>query len=274
MNITKQTILHMVIGDPVEHSLSPHMHNAGYTSLGINHAYIACHTSPDDLQRVIEGIKTLQIKGTSVTIPHKQTVITYLDQLDETAKQIGAVNTIVNKDGYLIGYNTDIFGAINPLKKLIKLQDKSVAVLGAGGAARAVIYGLVQNGATVTIFNRTLETAMQLAEEFSCHCKSLDEKDVIKDMDIIFNTTSVGLYPRIDETPLSKEILQKHHIVFDAVYSPYETRLLREAKENGATTISGIEMLLHQGVAQFELFTGEKAPVEDMRNALLLKIQN
>jgi shikimate dehydrogenase len=270
MKITKQTILHMVIGDPITHSLSPHMHNAAYKALNIDHAYITCRVKPDDVEKAIQGIKSLKIKGISVTIPHKQTVIKYLDKVTDEAKKIGAVNTIVNDNGYLSGYNTDIFGAINPLKELTTLQDKSVAVLGAGGAARAVVYALTKQGAKVTIFNRTLDTAKKLAEDFSCYYQYFDKKDAIKDMDIIFNTTSVGL--NNDETPLDKTILQKHHIVFDAVYKPYQTRLLKDAKERGAKKISGIEMLLHQGTAQFELFTGEKAPIETMRNALFKNI--
>ncbi len=273
MNITAKTKICMIIGDPVEHSLSPQMHNAAYEALGINDefVFIASRVHLKDIGKAVEAVKTLNIRGLTCTIPHKTLVMQYLDEIDPTARKIGAVNTIVNDNGVLKGYNTDWLGVVNPLKKITSLKNKTVALLGAGGAARAVLFGMKQQEANVTIFNRTIEKAEELAKEFDCNVFSLEEIEKIKNMDIIFNATSVGLND-IHASPVPKEVLNKHHIVFDAVYSPYETQLLREAKEKGATIIYGLEMLLYQGLAQFELYTGQKAPEEVMRKVLINNI--
>jgi len=208
------------------------------------------------------------IRGVSCTIPHKIEVMKHLDEVDEVARAIGAVNTIVNDDGKLTGYNTDWLGVVTPLEKVTALKNKKVALLGAGGAARAVVFGLTQRGAKVTIFNRSLEKAQTLAREFACAALPLSEKAQIKKMDIIFNATSVGMHPDEEETPLAKEFMTSKQIVFDAIYVPHETRLLREAKEQGAQVIHGLEMLLQQGTAQFKLYTGHEAPEETMRQTL------
>ncbi len=274
-HITAKTKVCMVIGDPIEHSLSPEMHNAGYKKLGIDDrfVYVACQVKPDSIKQFVEGVRAMGIRGVSCTIPHKQLVIPYLDKLDETAEKIGAVNTIVNEHGKLIGYNTDWLGVVTPLEKITKLKGKKVAVLGAGGAARAVVCGILQKGGMVTIFNRTFETAQKLAQEFDCNALPMEQLDAVKDMDIIFNATSVGLHPNENETPLPKEWITSNHIVFDAVYNPLETRLLREAKEQNAATVPGYEMLLYQGIAQFKLYTGHDAPEEIMKQTLLEKLQ-
>jgi shikimate dehydrogenase len=270
-NITAKTKLCLVVGDPIEHSLSPHMHNAGYAALGIasDFVYLAAQVKIDAIEAFVKGIRALGIRGVSCTIPHKSLVIPYLDEIDETAMKIGAVNTIVNDTGKLTGYNTDWLGIVDPLQTKTTIGGKHVALLGAGGAARAVLYGIQKQGGRVTIFNRTRETAEKLAKDFNSKALPLDDLAEIKNMDIIFNATSVGMHPSESETPLAKEYIMKHHIVFDAVYNPLETRLLREAKEQGATIIYGYEMLLHQGAAQFELFTGKPAPVDIMRETLM-----
>jgi len=271
MNISAKTKICMVIGDPIEHSLSPQIHNAGYEALGIDgdFVYVACKVKIENIGDFVKGIRAMQIKGVSCTIPHKMEVMSHLDEVDEVAKKIGAVNTIVNDNGVLKGYNTDWIGVVAPLEKVTSLANKTVALIGAGGAARAVAYGVTQRGAKLTIYNRTIEKARELAKEFGGDARSLDVIEEVKNMDIIFNATSIGLYPNENESPLTKELITDKHIVFDAIYIPYETKLLRDAKQQGARVIHGMEMLLQQGIEQFKLYTGNDAPEETMRDILL-----
>ncbi len=271
MKITATTTICMVIGDPVKHSVGPKMYNAVYEHLKMDDkfVYLAAEVKPAQVEQAIKGIRALGIRGVSVTIPHKQAVIPFLDVVDDTAKQIGAVNTIVNDNGILKGYNTDYLGVVTPLEQITTIEGKKVALIGAGGAARAVAYGIIQKGGLVTIFNRTLEHAQTLAQECGCAYRSMEELETVKEMDIIFNATSVGLHPNEGQSPLAKTLITKKHIVFDAVYNPYDTQLLQDAAAQGATVIHGLEMLLYQGVAQFEMYTGEKAPAELMREILL-----
>lgn len=259
----------MIIGDPVEHSLSPVIHNAGYKALGIDdeYEYLQENVKSEDLENFIKKIRDKNIAGVSCTIPHKESLLPYLDKIDKTARIIGAVNTIVNKDQVLEGHNTDWIGAIEPLIKIYDLKGSRAAVIGAGGAGKAFVYGLTNAGSKVTIYNRTLDRAKPLAIQFGCELKALDDQAHIKEADIICNTTSVGLDS--DETPIDKSNLHNGQVVFDAVYSPLETRLLKDAKSAGAKTIPGTEMLLHQAFAQFQLFTGHKAPEDAMRRALM-----
>lgn len=271
MRITAKTKLCMIIGDPVEHSLSPQIHNAAYEALGIDEqfVYTAAHVEVKDIQTVMQATKALHIRGITCTIPHKVEVLKYLDSIDPIAQKIGAANTVVNENGKLIGYNTDWLGVLTPLQKITDLKNKHVAILGAGGAARAMIYATINNGAAVTIFNRTLDHAKELAKEFGAIAKPMEQISEIKDMDIILNATVLGRTPYENETPVSKEYITNNHIVFDANYVPFESRLLREAKEQGAIIIHGTEMLLYQGTAQFELYTNHKAPEEVMRKVLM-----
>jgi len=261
----------MVIGDPIDHSLSPQMHNAGYKAVGIDDqfVYVACHVKITDIEALIQGIKALGIHGISCTIPHKRAVMPYLDSIDETAKKIGAVNTIVNNNGILQGYNTDWLGVITPLEQITSLKNKTVALLGAGGAARAVAFGVTKQGARLTIFNRTKEKAQSLAKEFHAEAFSLDQIQKIRTVDIIINTTSVGLHSHENETPVPKKYLNNKQIVFDAVYGKKDTRLITEAKQQGAQTITGKAMLFYQGLAQFKLFTGYDAPEEAIKQVFV-----
>lgn len=270
MKISAKTKICMVIGDPIEHSLSPLMHNAGYEKLRVNneYVYVACRVKVEKLGDFIKGIKAMQIRGVSCTIPHKIEVIKYLDEIDAKAKKIGAVNTIVNDEGVLKGYNTDWLGVVIPLEKMTSLKNKIVALLGAGGAGRAVAYAVTQRGAKLAIYNRTIENARKLAQDFGGEARSLDAIKTIKNADIIINATSVGLYPNENQTPLDKELMTSKQILFDAIYLPYETRLLKEARQKGARVIHGMEMLLQQGVEQFKLYTGYEAPEDFMRNVL------
>lgn len=263
------------IGYPIKSSRSPLMHNAGYKKLGIDDEFLflSAEVKPKDLQMAIDGVRALGIRGVSVTMPHKQEVMKYLDQIDKEAKKIGAVNTIVNNDGKLTGYNTDWIGALTALEKKTNLTGKKVAVIGAGGAARAIVYGLVKRGAKVKIFNRSLEKAKKLAQEFGCEYGDPGSLEEASKINIIINATSVGMNE--DKSPIDKflnknkaSLLLRNQIVFDVVYSPKETRLIKDAKQKGAKIIYGYEMLLYQGVAQFELYTGMKAPVEVMRKTL------
>lgn len=261
----------MVIGDPVEHSLSPAMHNAAYRFLGIDDQFVflGAKVKVEDVAIAVEAMRKMGIHGLACTMPHKIAIMRFLDEIDPIAKKIGAVNTVLNKNGRIIGYNTDWLGVIIPLEKRMRIKGKKVAVIGAGGAARAVVFGLVRKGAHVKIFNRTKEKADQLAKELHCQAAALEQQEEIKDAAIIINTTSVGMKPLDDLTPINPAYISKNQLVFDIVYTPRETKLLKEAKKRGAKVISGIEMLLYQGVAQFEIFTGYKAPVAVMQKALL-----
>jgi shikimate dehydrogenase len=269
MKITAQTKICMVIGDPVGHSLSPQMHNTGYEALGIDNqfVYVACLVDVNVLENFVKGVRAMNIRGVSCTIPHKMAVMPYLDEIDEVAKKIGAVNTIVNDNRRLIGYNTDWLGILTPLEKITKLNGKTVAIIGAGGAARAAAYAVTSKRAKLAIYNRTLQKAKELSDEFGGVAFSLDMLENIANADIIINTTSVGLKNK-NETVLPKKLISKNKIIFDAVYGD-GTQLLKDAKEKGAQTIAGIEMLLHQGVEQFRLYTEHDAPIDVMRKVLL-----
>lgn len=271
MRISAKTKICMIVGDPIEHSLSPQIHNAGYEKLGIDseYVYVACRAGVENIADFIKGIRAMQIRGVSCTIPHKIEVMKYLDKIDKVAEKIGAVNTIVNDDGVLKGYNTDSLGITIPLEKIVSLENKKVALLGAGGAARAVAYTVTQRGARLVLYNRTIEKAEEIVRVFGGEARSLDAVKEVKDMDIIINATPIGLYPGQNQTPLVKELITNKHVVFDIIYVPYETKLLKEAKQQGARIIHGMEMLLHQGMAQFKLFTGYDGPEETMRNILL-----
>jgi len=261
------------IGDPIKQSLSPAMHNAGYRALKIEdqHIFLSARVRPGELGNAVKAFRALGIRGISVTIPHKIEVMKYLDEIDETAKTIGAVNTVVNDNGRLTGYNTDWLGAVIPLEKTAGkngLKNKKTALLGTGGAARAIAYGLAKKGARLAIFGRNADKTQNLARVFKAEIASFAEIHEIKDFYIIINATSVGMAPRENESLVPEEFLRKGQIVFDAVHTPFKTKLLKSAEKKGAKIIPGAEMVLYQGAAQFELYTGKKAPVEAMRKAL------
>lgn len=264
MSISAKTKLCMVIGDPVEHSLSPAMHNAGYKAAGLDSefVYTGAHITPENLESFVNAVRVLNIRGVSCTMPHKQAIMPLLDKIDPVAQKIGAVNTIVNNNGILTGSNTDWIGAIAPLETLTELKGKRVAVLGAGGSARAVIYGLVSRDAELTCFNRTYNKAVQLAQEFGCKAQPLVAAAELYSADIYVNTipNSEGLFPEGFRAP--------GRIVFDIVYSKKTNPVISDAKEAGCKVLTGHDMLLHQGMAQFALFTGVPAPEQAMRRAL------
>lgn len=265
--ISAQTQLCAIIGDPVKHSFSPRMHNAAYEAANLNFVYLAFAVKPETLKNAIASMRDLNIRGFSVTIPHKQKVIPFLDEIDPVAAKIGAVNTIVNNEGKLKGYNTDWEGCMQAISEKCSLEGKKVAVLGAGGAARAIAFGAQAKKAQVCIFNRTVAKAEKLAQEINCEFDAL-ENFAQHEIDIVINATSVGMDPNINQSPLPAESLQSGFIVMDTVYNPSETKLIQFAKAKKCPIVYGSEMLLWQGVRQFELFTNQKAPVETMRQAL------
>jgi shikimate dehydrogenase len=270
MKITAKTKMCVIIGDPVEHSLSPAMHNAAYEALGLDKDYVftAAHVIPDTLESAINGARALGIHGITCTIPHKVEVMKYLDEIDPVAKRIGAVNTVLNENGKLVGYNTDWIGTVIALEQKTSLEGKTVALLGAGGAARAMVYGLVERNAKVTIYNRTLETATELANEFNAEARDMSDLKPLKHANIIINSTSVGMGDAAGVSLVPPEVLHKDHIVFDAIYKPHETKLIQDAQKVGSQIVYGYEMLLHQGAAQFKIYTNKEAPLDVMEEVV------
>ncbi len=264
------TSLFGLIGNPVAHSLSPLMHNQAFAAAGCNAVYLAFRVS--DPGAVLKGIKALNVKGLSVTLPHKIAVMEYLDEIDKTAAKIGAVNTIVNNNGKLTGYNTDCQGAVNALRTRTTLEGKSIAIIGAGGAARAIGFGLTSVAERLTILNRTRKTGEHLANDLQADFLPLDECQT-DCYDILINTTPVGMHPDTAATPIAKHALSREKVVMDIVYNPLNTRLLKDAADRGCITINGLDMFVFQGAHQFELWTAKKAPVEVMRQAVLEALQ-
>ena len=260
------TSLFGLVGNPVAHSLSPIMHNQAFAAIGYNGVYLAFKVTDPGL--AINGIKALNVKGVSVTLPHKVAVMEYLDEVDETAARIGAVNTIVNNDGKLTGYNTDCQGAINALQTRTSVEGKSVAIIGAGGAARAIGFGLKSAAGRLTILNRTRTAGEHLAAELQADFLPLNNWQPDRH-EILINTTPVGMHPNTRATPIAKKDLSKEMVVMDIVYNPLKTRFLKEASARGCQTINGVDMFVFQGAYQFELWTGRKAPVDVMRQAVL-----
>ena len=266
--ITATTGLCAIIGSPIEHSLSPLIHNAAFKHLSLEYVFLAFKV--EHLEEAVKGIRRLNLKGVSVTIPHKVEVMNYLDDVEEVAQKIGAVNTILNQGGKLRGYNTDCSGAIKALEEKMDLKNKKAMLLGAGGAARAIAFGLKEKGADIIILNRTVKKAEILASELNCQYGGLDFVESFKP-DILINTTALGMYPRVDDMPVKKEFL-KNMLVFDSVYNPLKTRLIKEAEQNGCDTILGLEMFVNQAALQFELWTGKEAPLKLMRNLVVKEL--
>lgn len=280
LRITGNTAICGLIGDPVEHTMSPAMHNAAYRQMGLDYVYIPFRVRAEELGKAIDGMRAFNIRGLNVTIPHKVAVIPFLDKLDPLAEKIGAVNTIVNDNGVLTGYNTDATGFLRALMEQgIEPRGKKALILGAGGASRAVSLILADSGAErLIILNRAeeLNWAYELAGNISqlynmdakagqLNRESLDSVMERIDISILVNTTSVGMTPDTDSTPIDADLLRPGLVVFDAVYNPLRTRLLRDAEVAGAKTVSGIEMLAWQGTLAFEKWTGHEVPLDLMR---------
>ncbi len=265
MAVNGKTILYGIVGNPVSHSLSPAMHNAALAAAGINGIYLP-FPAPD-IAAAVTGIRGLGVQGVSVTIPHKEQIMELLDEIDPVAAKIGAVNTVVNNNGRLSGLNTDWLGAMRALEEQIVLSGAKAVLLGAGGSARAIGFGLLERGAELVLSSRTESKGRSLADELGCPWVSLAESDTLSG-DILINATSVGMEPHAENSPVAAELNAEFTVVMDIVYAPLKTRLLQDAEERGCAIINGLEMLLYQGVAQFEIWTAGKAPVAVMRSAL------
>jgi shikimate dehydrogenase len=279
MNINSQTQLCGVLGNPVEHSLSPAIHNAAFQHLGLNYVYLAFRV--EQVKEAVQGIRALgNLRGFSVTIPHKVSAMACLDTIDDTAKHIGAINTIVKTDGTLTGYNTDASGALQALRQAnTALAGKRILILGSGGAARAIAFGLAlhERIAGMTILGiidderANLATDLRRGTTVSIEENYLSEETLgraIEQAQVLIHCTPLGMHPKVEHTCVPKNQLKTHLTVMDIVYNPRETRLLREAREVGCATIPGLEMFLNQAVAQFELWTGQSAPTNVMREIL------
>ncbi len=274
--LDSETVMFGVFGYPVRHSRSPVMMNAAFRSLSLNAAYAAFEIKPEQLRQAVAGIRALQFRGVNVTIPHKVNVIPLLDHVDQTAKEIGAVNTIVNDQGVLTGYNTDGIGYVRSLKTetACELKGKRILMIGAGGAARGVAFALAkENPERIWIANRSVERARALAADISglCSCESIAMEDLadIKHADVIINTTSVGMHPHIGEMPTDAAIFRSGTIVSDLIYNPLETKWLTAASQAGARIHSGLGMFIYQGAYALEYWTDREAPVSVMREAVL-----
>lgn len=265
-----------LIGHPVEHSFSPPMHNRAFEKLNMDYAYVAFDVEPANLKSAIEGAKALNIKGFNVTIPHKISVMEFLDEIDEVARLIGAVNTIDFKN--MKGYNTDGIGAVEAIEEVTSIKGKNVVIAGAGGASRAISFYIAKYGAdAMTILNRNPLKAQNLASDVSnsgligeVKSDSISEINAyLADADILIDTTPVGMHPNVDDEPIAtSQNMHEDLVVFDAVYNPNETVLLKEAIKAGAKPVYGIKMLLYQGAESFKIWTGRDAPVDEMEMAL------
>jgi shikimate dehydrogenase len=262
--IDGQTKIFGILGRPVAHSLSPVMHNAAFRHLGINAVYVAFPVT--DLAQAVAGLRGLAIGGVSVTIPFKEEIIPLLDELGPRSTRIGAVNTVINRDGRLIGSNTDWRGAVTALRAKISLPGRHVLILGAGGASRAIAYGILQEGGQVTLTDIDAPRAAAMAQDLGAAVIASDALDSCP-ADILVNATPVGMAPDLEGIPIHPELLSRFQVVMDIVYKPLQTRLLREAQARGAASIDGLQMLIHQATAQFELWTGRTAPLEVMARA-------
>jgi len=282
MKISGKTRVCGIIGDPIEHTLSPAMHNAAFEELNLDLVYVAFRVKREELRDALIGARSLDVLGLNVTMPHKNAVMKYLDEIDSTARSIGAVNTILNEKGSLVGYNTDGVGALEALKENgITPNGKKLLLLGAGGAGKAIAFQAAQEVEELIILNRTPQKAKKLAEvlrkEFNKKIKgnALSTeiiKEELRDADILVNATSVGMHPDVDQSLIPKNSLKPDLCVMDIVYSPLETKLAKDAKAVGAKVVSGIEMLVYQGAASFEIWTNHKAPVKAMKKAVLNKL--
>jgi shikimate dehydrogenase len=273
--------LYGVIGDPISHSMSPAMHNSAFSDLGLDAYYHPFHVRPEHLNDAIKGLKALNIRGFNVTVPHKTSIIPLLDEIDPLAAAIGAVNTVVNRDGKLIGYNTDGLGFVKALLHEIgNLNDREckVLIIGSGGAARAIYYTLLSEGWTdIDICNRTIQRAIDLINGCPIEGKSKalnlqDAQSRLDDYELIIQTTSIGMSPQTNQVPIGLGNLKSNSVVCDIIYNPLETELLKKASEKGAKTQNGIGMFVYQGALAFEFWTGIKPDTDKMKKVVLQQL--
>ncbi len=278
-SITAQTKILCVIGYPIEHSMSPIMHNAALQDLELDYAYLAFNVPPNRLKEAVKGFKALNVKGISVTIPYKEIIIKFIDEIDSTAQKIGAINTIKNEDGVLIGKNTDAEGGRKAILDAgFEIIGKNILILGAGGVAKAICYSLAKDAKKMVITNRTesraKKLAMELKKKINVNAEGTNNSETtlkreIKTTDILINATSVGMYPLIGKSPIEKEILHNQLNVFDLIYNPLETQLLKDAKVIGCRTLGGLDMLVNQGALAFEWWTNKKPNINLMKNKII-----
>ena len=264
-----------VIGDPIAQSMSPHIHNDAFEQHKIDGAYFPFHVTKGNLQKAVDGLRTLGVHGFNVTIPHKVEIMKWLDRVDKDAQQIGAVNTVVNESGKLVGYNTDGAGFVKGIKEVTSLREENVAIIGSGGAARGILYSLSKEKVKkLTVANRTEKKAAELITSLqlesivtSCTLETLEKE--LNEYDIIINTTSVGMYPHIDDIPISLSFLKKNCVVSDIIYNPIETKFLKEAKKRGAIIQNGVPMFVYQAAIAFELWNNILPNAERMERIVM-----
>ncbi len=281
MGIKATTNIYGIFGHPVSQSLSPVMHNSAFSELGLDCVYVAFDIDPKEIAQATESLRTMGIKGINITIPHKQSIMPHLDEISPDAKLTGAVNTVKNTDGTLLGFNTDVGGVLRAIKEELGFSpdNSRVLLIGAGGAGRAVLSGFCMNNASsICIADRAAQKAQKLALEFRTHFPDVeistlslqDDQVISREMnnsDILINASSAGMNGENNlELPIAE--LREGAVVYDLVYKPLETELVTTAKELGYKASGGLSMLLYQGAESFEIWTGEPAPVETMRKAL------
>lgn len=266
MRIDHHTAVYGVVGFPLGHTLSPIMHNAAIKAEDLNAVYLAFET--EDINGCIQGMRAFGIKGLSVTLPYKSVVISYLDEVDPLAEEIGAVNTIVNDRGRLVGYNTDAQGALKALSEVADISGRHCLLVGAGGAARAIGFILRRQGLHLTVVNRSSRRGEELAGSLECAFVPLEQIGTIQG-DILVQTTPIGMYPAEDQCVVPSDVLKEGMVVMDIIYNPIKTKLLLEAERRGCKTIDGVSMFIYQGAEQFRLWTGLEAPMSAMTNAVI-----
>lgn len=283
MELSGKTHVCAVIGDPIEHSLSPTMHNAAFNHLKLGFVFLAFKVTSDHLENAMRGVRALGIRGLNVTMPHKNAVTEFLDEADAAVRFLRATNTILNQDGRLRGFNTDGVGAVKALKNNgVDLAGKKVLLLGAGGAAKAIAFYLAREVDEICILNRDAAKARELASILEPCGKNISGEELtlnqiamgLQDADVLINATSVGMTPNADESLVRPEWLKPRLCVMDIVYNPVETKLIRDARAADAKVVNGVEMLLYQGAASFEIWMHCPAPVDVMREALLQRLSD
>jgi shikimate dehydrogenase len=272
--------LYGVIGCPIKHSMSPDIHNDAFKEMNLDGYYHAFHVEPDQLGESVQALKLLGVKGFNITIPHKITIIPFLDELDETAKIVGAVNTVVNVDGRLVGHNTDGNGYMESLTQVLKkpLSEHKILIIGAGGAARGIYYSLAYQGCQeIDLCNRTVLKAEELIKkcpfENKSNALSIEAAEQnLESYDIVIQTTAVGMHPDVTNKPLSLKNAKQTAVVSDIVYNPIKTAFLNEAEELGLTILNGVGMFVYQAVLAFELWTKQKPSAERMSSIVYDKL--
>jgi 3-dehydroquinate dehydratase/shikimate dehydrogenase len=278
-SINSETEVFGVIADPIGHTLSPLIHNAAFHAMGMNKIYVPFRVPREDLTRFIDDANTFGIRGLSVTIPHKEEVIKKLTECDPSVRGIGASNTVVFEGAKRLGYNTDYYAAMSTLEEVLRqegmtetreeymLRGRTALVLGAGGVGKAVVYGLLRRGAQVVVTDGIPKQAVTMAKAFNCRSVDWVGRHSVP-ADILFNCTPVGMHPNVDETPYDKHHMRPSMIVFDVVYNPENTLLVKDARSRNCTVITGVEMFVQQACMQYKLFTGQEGPAELMRDVI------